>query len=282
MSKLAERLLIFFLGIPLFIATILLVPHYHYFLFQLEIIFFSTLAVIETRKMLSTKIRVYPAIPMAMAGILTPLAATLACIFSLPTKLILVALAVALILVFIFEFVASFSGRFDASIEMLASGFFVILYPGLLAAFLALMTNWQNASALLCTFFLMVFGCDSCAWLFGVLLGRGNRGVLPASPNKSVAGFIGGYIGSAAGCAIGRLLWPLAFTGATWKLALLSFCVATAAIIGDIAESILKRSASFKDSGAFMPGRGGVMDTIDSVLLSAPVFYFICGALFNV
>ena len=282
MNKFAERLVLFFLGLPLFVATVLLVPHYHYIAFQIEIVVFAVLAIMEARQILAQKMQVYPAAHLVAAGILPPLAAAASCVFGLPPVLILLAGAVSITLIFVFELAYSFSGRFEASIERLSSGFFVILYPGHLLAFLSLLTRWRHAGAIICTFFLMVFGCDSLAWLFGLLFGNGNRGILPASPNKSVAGFIGGYIGSIAGCLLGRLIWPEAFPGAAWKLIAVAACIATTAIIGDIAESILKRSAGIKDSGAVMPGRGGVLDTIDSVLLSAPVFYFLCSNLFNI
>ena len=281
MSKFAERLGLFFLGIPLFVATVLLVPHFHYIVFQVEIIVFVSLAIMEVRQILAQRMQVYPVAHLVAAGVLPPLAAAASCVFGISPILILFAGAAAIILIFIFEFAYSFSGHFEASIERLSSGFFVILYPGYLVVFLSLLTQWQNAGAIICTLFLMVFGCDSFAWLFGILLGKGNRGVLPASPNKSVAGFIGGYAGSIAGCLVGRFLWPDAFPGAIWKLIAVAVCIATAAIIGDIAESILKRSGGLKDSGAVMPGRGGILDTIDSVLLSSPVFYFLCGALFS-
>ena len=281
MSKFAERLSLFFVGIPLFVATVLLVPHFHYIVFQAEIIFFAALAIMEVRQILAQKMQVYPTAHLIAAGVLPPLAAVASCVFGLPLTLILLAGAAAAILVFVFEFAYSFSGRFEASIDRIASGFFVILYPGYLLVFLSLITRWQHAGAIICTFFLMVFGCDSFAWLFGILFGKGNRGVMPASPNKSVAGFVGGYIGSAAGCLVSRLVWTDVFSGAIWRLTVLAVCIATTAIIGDIAESILKRSSGLKDSGAVMPGRGGILDTIDSILLSSPVYYFFCSALFG-
>ena len=281
MSKIAERLGIFFLGVPLFIATVLLVPHFHYIVFQIEIIVFAGMAIMEVRQILAQRMQVYPTAHLVAAGILPPLAAAASCVFGLSPNLILFAGAAAIILIFVFEFVYSFSGHFEASIERLASGLFVVLYPGYLMVFLSLLTRWQYAGAIICTFFLMVFGCDSFAWLFGILFGEGNRGVMLASPNKSVAGFIGGYFGAIAGCLVGRLIWSEVFAGAVWKLIAIALCIATTAIIGDIAESILKRSGGLKDSGAVMPGRGGILDTIDSVLLSVPVFYFLFGALFS-
>lgn len=281
MSKLTERLFLFFLGIPLFIATILLVPHWHYAVFHLEILFFSVLAILEMRDILSRRTEVLPAGELIAAGILTPLAAASFAVFSLPFRIIPAAAAAAVLLVLFFEFLHSFSGSFEKSLERISSGLFVILYPGFLVLFLSIMTVWNHAGVIFCVFFLMVFGCDSIAWFLGILFGRGNRGVVPASPNKSVAGFIGGYLGSIAGSLAGYFLFPEVFAGPVWKMLLLAFFIATSAILGDIAESILKRAAGIKDSGSFMPGRGGILDTIDSVLVSAPVFYILCGFLFT-
>jgi len=62
---------------------------------------------------------------------------------------------------------------------------------------------------------------------------------------------------------------------------ILGGATATAAIVGDIFESILKRCVNIKDSGNIIPGRGGVLDSIDSILLSAPVYYILCDLLFG-
>lgn len=281
MSKLSERLFLFFLGIPLFIATILLVPHFHYIIFQIEIIFFSILAIIEMRIMLSKKMAVYSTIQMVIAGIITPLTAVCCAVFSISFRFIFFAMALSAIVILFYEFICSFSGQFEKSLERISSGFLVIYYPGFFVLFLSIMTVWEHAGILFCIFFLMVFGCDSIAWLLGILFGKGNRGFVPASPNKSLVGFAGGYAGSIGGSLAGYFLFPEVFSGPIWKMFLLAFFIATAAIIGDIAESILKRAAGIKDSGSFMPGRGGILDSIDSVLLSAPVFYILCDILFG-
>jgi phosphatidate cytidylyltransferase len=116
--------------------------------------------------------------------------------------------------------------------------------------------------------------CDSLAWLFGVLLGKNNRGLIKASPNKSIAGFIGGFAGTILTGCIAHFLFPQAFTGSLVKILVLSFFIAFVAIIGDLVESVLKRSVEIKDSGSIIPGRGGVLDSIDSIVFVAPVYYF--------
>lgn len=131
-------------------------------------------------------------------------------------------------------------------------------------------------------FLVMVFLCDSSAWFLGMLLGKGNRGLVRASPNKSVAGFIGGLAGAVASGLACVMIWPEVFDGPLWRMVALSVVVAIAATLGDLAESVFKRSAREKDSGRTIPGRGGALDSIDSILMAAPLFYFIATMLFPV
>ena len=69
-----------------------------------------------------------------------------------------------------------------------------------------------SCMTILSVFFLMVFGCDSLAWFFGMLFGNSNRGMIKASPNKSIAGFAGGYIGAIAAGIAGTYI----FTNGQW------------------------------------------------------------------
>ena len=61
----------------------------------------------------------------------------------------------------------------------------------------------------------------------------------------------------------------------------MGFAVATAGITGDLIESVFKRSAGVKDSGSIIPGRGGILDSIDSILTAAPVYYILVYILYN-
>ena len=136
------------------------------------------------------------------------------------------------------------------------------------------MTFSEHSREFLAFFFLMVCMCDSVAWFFGVLLGKNNKGIIKASPNKSVAGFFGGFAGTMLTGAIAHFVFPGVFTGSLAKILVLSFFIAFVAIIGDLVESVIKRSVEIKDSGTLIPGRGGVLDSIDSILFVAPVYYF--------
>ena len=130
--------------------------------------------------------------------------------------------------------------------------------------------RWAMES-LLC-FAGLTLGNDSLAWFFGVTLGR-KRGIVAVSPNKSAAGFFGGMGGSVGLAFVARAIFPYAM-GASWIATVgLGLAVGAAVLVGDLFESALKRSAGTKDSGSAVPGRGGFLDSFDSILFAAPVFY---------
>ena len=127
----------------------------------------------------------------------------------------------------------------------------------------------------------MVFFCDSLAWFFGVLFGKNNRGFIKASPNKSIVGFAGGFLGSICGGILSYFIWPEVFEGSIVKIIVIGFILAFSSIVGDLIESVFKRSVGVKDSGHIVPGRGGALDSIDSLLMSAPIFYLLISIFYN-
>lgn len=281
MKKLIERLLLFVVGLPLIVASVFFLPHYNYLVLHVELLVFTCLAIVEMRDLLSHRLPVH-SLPISLAtGLMIPLASFAYAVFDLPYRLITFSIAIAAVLILFIEFVFSFSGKFDKALERIASSFVLVIYPGYLAMYLSIMTAWKNAGIILSVFFLMVFGCDSLAWFFGMLFGKNNRGFVKASPNKSIAGFAGGYLGTVAVGIGAHLAYPAVFSGSPAKVVILALLTATAAIVGDIIESVLKRSAEIKDSGSIIPGRGGVLDSIDSILLAAPVYYILCNFLFG-
>ena len=128
-------------------------------------------------------------------------------------------------------------------------------------------------------FLVMVFGTDSFAWFFGMLFGKNNRGYIKASPNKSIAGFIGGIFATVIVVFLVTRYIPVfsKYFSHISNLEIISLTVVTSlfAIIGDLIESVIKRAVDVKDSGNIIPGRGGILDSVDSLLLAAPVFYLL-------
>ena len=92
------------------------------------------------------------------------------------------------------------------------------------------------------------------------------------SPKKTREGALGGFVIAPIFLAVAGRYWLPSFPW--YWLAALGFGIVVAGIIGDLFESMLKRAADMKDSGALIPGHGGVLDRIDALLFAAPVFYF--------
>ncbi len=149
---------------------------------------------------------------------------------------------------------------------------FTHLYVGVLGSFLIVISSgFDLGKEAILSFLLVTFGNDSLAWLFGMTMGR-TRNIVPMSPNKSVAGFAGGFLGSLAGAFIAKAVFVRASFPDTTGMVLWSLVIALSVIVGDLVESSMKRSAGVKDSGTIVPGRGGMLDSFDSLLFTAPVF----------
>jgi phosphatidate cytidylyltransferase len=112
---------------------------------------------------------------------------------------------------------------------------------------------------------------DTAQYYTGRALGR--TPLAPRrSPKKTREGAIGGVVVAPVFLAAAGAYWLPAFPW--WWHASLGLAIVVAGIIGDLFESMLKRAANLKDSGALIPGHGGVLDRIDALLFAAPVFYF--------
>lgn len=285
MGKLAQRLLTFFIGIPL-VILIVWIPAFNHVVLNTVIVIVSLISSLEAYNLMRARSPVQSKPLVVTLSTLIPVSALVCALtgtdFSL-TTLTLIADFMLLMVAEVFPPAGKEAAdeAFSESNSRLASSLFVLLYGGFMLTFLCRMTVMRNSTAYLVVFLMMVFICDSAAWLFGMCLGKNNRGYVKASPNKSIAGFLGGIAGSIASGLLGWYLWPEVFAGSPLKVAALGLVVAAAAILGDLAESVFKRSAGCKDSGNVIPGRGGILDSIDSVLMAAPAFYFAVTVMFE-
>jgi phosphatidate cytidylyltransferase len=117
----------------------------------------------------------------------------------------------------------------------------------------------------------IVMGADTLAFFAGHALGR-HRLAPAVSPGKTVEGALGGVVGGVAGAFVVR---ELGLPGLpALHVAGLGVLVSVLGIVGDLDESLLKRWAGVKDSGALFPGHGGMLDRLDSLLFGAPVLYY--------
>jgi phosphatidate cytidylyltransferase len=155
-----------------------------------------------------------------------------------------------------------------AALANAAATLFAPIYIGLPLGALAAV-RWLGGRDAVGLLALVIIVSDSAQYYTGRAFGR--RPLAPSiSPKKTVEGAIGGVIFATLAMA---LVGPYVFAVPIWLLALLGAAIALLGIIGDLFESLLKRSAGIKDSSNLIPGHGGVLDRIDSWLFAAPVYY---------
>jgi phosphatidate cytidylyltransferase len=174
----------------------------------------------------------------------------------------------------------------DKRVDALSSTLFGLVYVALMLQYLVRIvtpvagdTILPSGRLVLCLWVVAVAKfCDVGALLTGLAIGR--HPMAPQiSPKKTWEGAVGGVLVAAGVGALvawlGRSCLPAAMT--PLHSALISIPLAVIAIVSDLLESVLKRRAVIKDSGAVVPGIGGVFDLSDSLILAAPVAYFLLG-----
>ncbi|MFV0425647.1 MAG: phosphatidate cytidylyltransferase [Beutenbergiaceae bacterium] len=155
---------------------------------------------------------------------------------------------------------------------------FATAYVPFLAGFVALMLTAEDGAWRVVALIAVTVANDTGGYIAGVLFGR-HKLAPHASPNKSWEGLAGSAV-LASAVAVSLMVFVL--DGPWWAGVTLGVVGVLAATIGDLAESLLKRDLGIKDMGTLLPGHGGVLDRIDSMLFAAPVtfvlFYFVLGA----
>lgn len=151
-----------------------------------------------------------------------------------------------------------------------------VLYVGFLGGFLVstrvgFETSPNLSTHLLGFFFLVIFGSDAGAYFAGSAFGK-HKLVPTISPGKTWEGLIGGIL-AAAGFAALATWWFFPDLPYTWSIPL-GVVMAIVGVLGDIAESAMKRGSKTKDAASILPGHGGLLDRLDSLLFNAPILYY--------
>jgi phosphatidate cytidylyltransferase len=172
--------------------------------------------------------------------------------------------------------------RFQADFSKMLGGTGVTLLGVIYVAFLggfivSLRVGFENplvanlSSKLLGFFFLVVMGADTGAYYLGKSIGR-HKIVPKISPGKSWEGLIGGLLLSGALAAVASYTF---FAELPMKFSIpLAAVMTVIGFFGDIAESAMKRGAGAKDAASILPGHGGLLDRLDSLLFNAPILYY--------
>ena len=192
---------------------------------------------------------------------------------ALPTHYVLPVMAVLVCLVFAAA-IFSYGREDEVSVpQLMACLFGGILIPLGLTALVELKCMEQGRYLVLLAV-LLTFVTDAAAYFVGMSLGR-HRGITKVSPNKSLEGYIGGFLfGALFAMGYGGVVSGVTGLSVSYvSLAVCGFCGAFVTELGDLAFSYIKRKQGIKDFGHLLPGHGGMLDRFDSMIFCGPLIY---------
>jgi phosphatidate cytidylyltransferase len=203
-----------------------------------------------------------PVIPVAVGGV-----AVLTCMYWLGFQAALAALALTTIAIFAWRLPGGASGY----VKDVTAGVFAAVYLPFLASFVIAMLVPADGARRVLTFIILTVCSDIGGYFAGITLGR--HLMAPAiSPKKTWEGLAG----SVVACLVaGALCLPLLLHGHAWQGLLTGAAAVLAATLGDLTESMIKRDLDLKDMGKVLPGHGGLLDRVDSILVVAPVVWLL-------
>jgi phosphatidate cytidylyltransferase len=146
-----------------------------------------------------------------------------------------------------------------------------MLYVSWLFSYVVLLRQLSDGPDYVFYLFGVVWLGDAAALIVGRLLGR-HRLAPRLSPGKTIEGAVGGFLGSLCGAILGGR-WLLGHLTLSQCIAL-GCLLAVLGQLGDLSESLLKRSSGVKDSAVLIPGHGGILDKVDGILFGAPALYY--------
>ena len=175
---------------------------------------------------------------------------------------------VAAVVLLMFVYVFSYP-KYHA--DQVMAAFFGVVYVAVMLSFIYLTRMLPDGGVyLVWLIFLCSWGCDTCAYCVGMLVGKHKMAPV-LSPKKSIEGAAGGV----AGAALLGLIYAAAIGGKLLEYALICAIGALISMVGDLAASAIKRNRNIKDYGKLIPGHGGILDRFDSVIFTAPVIYLL-------
>jgi len=203
-----------------------------------------------------------PLIPVVAGG-----AAMVTCMYWLGSRAALAALGLTVIAIWAWRLPGGASGY----VKDVTAGVFATAYLPLPASFVAAMLVPADGPRRVLTFIILTICSDIGGYFAGITLGR--HLMAPAiSPKKTWEGFAG----SVVACLVaGALCLTLLLHGHVWQGLLTGGAAVLAATLGDLVESMIKRDLDIKDMGTLLPGHGGILERLDSLLVCAPVVWLL-------
>jgi len=223
------------------------------------------IALAELTSALAKRDIAIPVIPVAAGG-----AAMLTCTYWLGPRDALAAVGLTVIAIVAWRLTGGATGY----VKDTTAGVFAAAYLPFLASFVAAMLVPADGPRRVLSFIILTICSDIGGYFAGITLGRGGRHLMAPviSPKKTWEGFAGSI---AAGLAAGGLCVTLLLHGHAWQGLLTGAAAVCAAILGDLVESMIKRDLDVKDMGTVLPGHGGLLERLDSLLIAAPVVWLL-------
>jgi len=275
MSSLIKRILLFIIVTPIIGVITLFLPFYNHLVLNILLIAGTVFCTKETAQFFIQRdfLHTYSFI-LPFAGIL-PASAYLEVIGVLPFGSLLPIFLVSAGIILAKSVFIRESSDFSRLLTELMANITLLVYPILFSTFIIKLSMFENARYCILLFFMMTFFNDASAYAFGMLFGKRKRVITPVSPNKTAAGFIAGFLTSIFIAVLTKYFLPAVFTVSYGKMIFIGTVIGIVCILGDLVESAIKRSARVKDSGDVVPGRGGLLDSLDSLIFSAPIYFYL-------
>ncbi len=276
MNETLRRVLTAAIVLPLVITGIFW-GYQHYLVFFIIVLIASVLMTLELLSIAEIKtIRVYKVISVASVSLILLSVYSSSALSDIAyTELVLLILLVSTIILFLFE---TFQKTFRLTLEIIATHILVLVYCGVAMSYLLKLQRVSPYDLLY--IWIITWMTDTGAYFSGKYLGKHNMN-LRASPNKTLEGFIGGITISLLSGVLLVFLIPNHYNSEqssfySWPVLIpVTILFSIIAIFGDLAESIMKRSGGVKDSKSYIPGHGGMLDVMDSLVYTVPLFYFL-------
>lgn len=192
--------------------------------------------------------------------------------FGFMTDMMMFALLLLMLLMFAYVFTYP-----KYKTEQLLAAFFGVFYVAVMLSYVYQTRMLSAGTYIVWLIFLCSWGCDTCAYCVGVLIGK-HKMAPKLSPKKSIEGAVGGVLGAALLTALYGMIFRDAMgmeTSHILTLAAISAIGALVSMVGDLTASAIKRNYDIKDYGKLIPGHGGILDRFDSVIFTAPMIYFL-------
>ena len=184
--------------------------------------------------------------------------------------LLIMGFMIVLMAVYVFSYPAFIA-------DQVATVFLGVFYVAMMMSYVYQTRMLEDGGIVVWLIFLSSWGCDTCAYCVGMLIGK-HKMTPVLSPKKSIEGAVGGV----AGAALLGVIYAAATQGKMAEYALICAVGALISMVGDLAASAIKRNQNIKDYGKLIPGHGGILDRFDSVIITAPVIYYLAKTILGI